>query len=215
MLAFVNKSPNSTIQLLLQSGANPHLSDVSGRTVLSWAVRNRNVWAIKCLIAENVDVEMPVGGPDERKPAFQFLFDKCRTALQWGYADFDRCLEYLRAMQALALAGANIEANSQIASVTQAQLTEDLNSVVSRTIAISKAPSVETYETMADDLQEISDIVHVLTDMLSNPLSLKHLCRVQIRRSLGRDFRQKLQQLNIPLQIQEYLVIYKENDTRI
>ena len=158
---------------------------------------------------------MPVGGPDERKPAFQFLFDKCRTALQWGYADFDRCLEYLRAMQALALAGANIEANSQIASVTQAQLTEDLNSVVSRTIAISKAPSVETYETMADDLQEISDIVHVLTDMLSNPLSLKHLCRVQIRRSLGRDFRQKLQQLNIPLQIQEYLVIYKENDTRI
>ena len=60
-----------------------------------------------------------------------------------------------------------------------------------------------------ESLRESRDIVHVLTYMLSNPLSLKHLCRVQIRRSLGKDFHRKLHQLNVPLPLQEYLMIYK------
>ena len=69
-----------------------------------------------------------------------------------------------------------------------------------------------TYEMVGDDLREIRNKVHVLTDLLSYPLSLKHLCRAQIRKSLGRDFRRKLRQLTLPLPLQEYLRVYKDSD---
>ena len=217
MVAFVKKSPNSLIQLLLQSGANPHLSDDVGRTALSWAVKERNVWAIKCLIAENVDLEISTVDPWERKHVFQFVFEICHTTLKKGYSEvLSRCLDYLRIMKVVAKAGTNHEGNSSTMKLTQTQLVEDLNWFISKSVAITKSPFVQWTHEMGEDLQEIGAIVHVLTDMMSNPLSLKHLCRIQIRGPLvGRDFRKKLQQLNVPLQLQEYLRVYEESDLRL
>ena len=210
MLALGTRAPNSLIQLLLQSGADPHLSDGGGRTVLHWAVREWNVWAIKWLIAENVDVFTPVGDPGDRKPVFQFLFDSCHSAMVWGHTDLTHCLEYLRGMQAVALAGAKLVANASFVKRTHAQLTEELHWFIPRSVELSNSPICQRYELTGEDLREIRDIVHVLIDMLSNPSSLRHLCRVQIRRLLGRDFRRKLYQLDIPLTLQEYLMVYKE-----
>ena len=212
MLALCRKAPNSLIQLLLQSGADPHLSDGGGRTVLYFAVRELNLWAIKWLVAENVDLEVPVGGPGDSKPVFQHLFDYCDRELTSGSTNFNRVLNYLRAMQVLALAGTNNVGNSFAIKQTKAQLFEGLSSFIPKSDELLNAHSSHTHEIAGKDLREIRDIVHALTGMMSNPLSLLHLCRVQIRRSLGRDFRRKLHQLNVPLPLQEYLVLYKESD---
>ena len=212
MLALCRRAPNRLIQLLLQSGADPHLSDGHDRTALYYAVREQNVWAIKWLVTGNVDIDTPVGGHGESRPVFRHLLNYCDVTFIWGSKDFSPVLNYLRAMQVLVLAGTNHLGNSFVNKWTQTQLMEWLSSIILRTVELSKAPCFRTYEMMVQDLQEIRDIVHALTDMLSNPLPLSHLCRVQIRRSLGRDFHEKLDQLNVPLPIQEYLKIYKESD---
>ena len=206
-------SPNSLIQSLLQSGADPHLSDAFGRTVLYRAAMERNVWAIKWLIAENVDLEaqMPVGVQSVPKTAFHFLFDNCYGTFTSIDAELSVCLEYLRALQALALAGANPVTNSHRNTMTQKQLNEYLNSFISRSEELTCAPC-NWDDKSVSILREIRDIVHILTDILCDPLPLTHICRTHIRRSLGRDFRRKLHHLYVPGALQAYLMVYKESD---
>ena len=212
MVAFDRKAPNSLIQLLFQSGADPHHSDRCGQTVLHCAVIEQNIWAIKWLVAENVDLETPITNRWDPVPVVQCLLDDCDATLTWGDTDFTRVLYYLRALQVLAFVWTNHVGNSFFIKQTQTQLIGCLNSFIPKSIDISKAPCSRTYEMVEDDLREIREIVHILTDMLSNPLPLRHLCRVRIRRSLGRDIRKKLNQLNVPLPLQEYLRVYKESD---
>ena len=213
MLALGSMSPNSLIQSLLQSGADPHLADGSGRTVLHWAAKGRNVWATKWLIAENVDLEalMPVGVDRVPKTAFHFLLDGCGGTFIWNDAGWSRCLEFLRPMQVLALAGAQLVANSTNNRGAQQQLIGYLNWFASRSKGLSISPCYGTdkLKTMS---REIRDIVYVLTDILSHPLPLTHICRIQIRRLLGRDFHRKLHHLHIPIILQEYLMVYKDSD---
>ena len=213
MLTFGSKSPNSLIQLLLQSGADPHLVDATGRTVLHWAARERNVWAIKWLIAENVDLEAPtpVGVNTGRKSTFHFLLDHCDRVFKQNDAGLSRCLKYLRAMKVLAIAGANIVANSPSNKRTRAQLTEDLNWFIPRSQILSNIPHNRS-DKLEANLREIHDIVHVLIDILCNPLPLIRICRTEIRRSLGRDFRRKLHHLHVPGALQAYLLVYKRSD---
>ena len=213
MLALGSMSPNSLIQSLLQSGADPHLVDGSGRTVLHWAVRERNVWAIKWLIRENVDLEAlaPVKVDSVPKTAFHFLLDGCGETFQWNDAGWSRCLEFLRPMQVLALAGAQLVPNSTNSRRTQKPIIGYLNWFASRSAGLSNAPCNGT-DKLQTISREIRDIVHVLTDMLSHPLPLTHICRIQIRRLSGRDFRRKLHHLHIPTILQDYLMIYKESD---
>ena len=211
MLALDRRAPNSLIQLLLQSGADPHLSDGRGQSVLRFAIDGLNVWAIKWLVAENVDLEMPVGDPGNSKHVSQYLLDWCEGIFLWGDTDLTHVLNYLRAMQVVAVSWTQHVGNTFSTKQTQAQLIECLSSFIPKSIKLSQARRFQTYAMVGEDLQEIREIVHILTDMLSNPLSLRHLCRVQIRRSLGRDFRRKLSQLNIPLPLQEYLRIYKQS----
>ena len=211
-VALNTRAPNSLIHLLLQSGADPHLSDRHGGTVLYFAVCVPNVWAIKWLVLNNVDLTMPVGGPRQRRPVSQYLLDHCEISLSWGDKDLTRVLDYLRAMQVLAIAWTNQAENSFLIKPTQTQLIDRLHSIIPKSIELSEARCFRTYEMVGEDLREIRDIVHTLTDMLSNPLTLRHLCRIQVRRSLGREFRKKLDQLNVPLLLQEYLWVYKESD---
>ena len=213
MLALGSRSPNSLIQSLLQSGADPHLVDVAGRTVLHWAARERNVWAIKWLIAENVHLEAqtPSGIHSVPKAAFHSLFDDCHRAFTRDDVELSRCLEYLLALQTLALAGANISINLPNSQRTQGHLTENLNWFIPRAERLSNVPCNRTNQLKAI-LREICDIVHTLNDTLCNPLSLTHLCRIQIRRLLGKGFRRKLDNLHLPLTLQEYLMVYNESD---
>ena len=212
MLALGSRAPNWLIQLLLQSGADPHLRDSLGRTVLYYAVNEQNVWAVKRLITENVDIEVPIESPGKSKPVFRYLLDNCYRTSIWRSHEFTPVLNYLRAMQVLALVGKKHLGNSFTNKWTQTQLIDCLNSIMPRLVQLSKASVFRNSEMMGRDLQEIRDIVHDLTDMLSNPLSLSHLCRVEIRRSLGRDFHRGLGQLNIPLPLKEYLRVYKDSD---
>ena len=211
MMAFDRKAPNSLIQLLFQSGADPHLNDGRGKTVLHYAVSEQNIWAIKWLVAENVDFETPITNRWNSVPVLQYLLDNCNATLTRGDTDFTRILYYLRAIQVLAFVWTNHVGKSFSIKQTQ-QLIGCLNLFIPKSIGISKAPRVQFFRMVEDDLREIREIVDILTDMLSHPFSLRHLCRVQIRRSLSRDFRKKLNQLNIPLPLQEYLKVYKESD---
>ena len=214
MRAIGSGSPNSLIQSLLQSGADPHLVDASGRTVLHWAAREQNVWAIKWLIAENVDLEAPapVGVNSGAKSTFHFLFDDCNRAFKRNDSWLSLCLKHLQVIQALAIAGAHLVANSPNNKRAQAQLTEDLNWFIPRSEILSNFPRNRT-DKLEAILREIREIVHILTDILGNPLPLKYICRIQIRRSLGRDFRKKLNHLHVPGALQEYLMVYKESDS--
>ena len=211
MMAFDRKAPNSLIQLLFQSGADPHLNDGRGKTVLHYAVSEQNIWAIKWLVAENVDFETPITNRWNSVPVLQYLLDNCNATLTRGDTDFTCILYYLRAIQVLAFVWTNHVGNSFSIKQTQ-QLIGCLNLFIPKSIGISKAPCVQFFRMVEDDLREIREIVDILTDMLSHPFSLRHLCRVQIRRSLSRDFRKKLNQLNIPLPLQEYLKVYRESD---
>ena len=209
MLALDRKAPNWLIQLLLQSGADPHLSDDGGRTVLYYAVREPNMWAIKRLITENVDTDTPIRYVGQPRTVLGHLLNFCDRAFSWGSKDFTHVLNYLRAMQVLALSVTDNVVNS---FGVKRPIIECLHSIIARSVELSRSPLFGTYEMMGKDLQEIRDIVQVLVDTLSNPLSLSRLCRNHIRRSLGRDFHRKLSQLNLPLPLQEYLEIYKESD---
>ena len=212
-MALARGTPNSLIQLLLQSGADPHVSDSGGLSVLYNAARVLNVLAIKWFIAENVDLEVPIGNLGNRKPIFQFLLGHCQKAMGRWHTDPDQCLEYLRAMQAVALAGAKLICVASapfFTDWTQAQIIRALNWLMPGSGQFSSGqgnPAGNMKE--KESSREVRDIVHMLIDMLSKPLSLKHLCRVYIRRTLGRDFRIKLHQLNLPLPLQECLTIYK------
>ena len=128
-------------------------------------------------------------------------------------ADNSRCLEYLCAMQAVALAGAKLFANVSPSEQTQTKLIEMLNWFIHRSEQLSIVQG-NLAGTMKDEesLQKICDILHELIDMMSYPLSFKHLCKVQIRRSLGRDFHRKLNQINMPLSLKLYLTIYDHDD---
>ena len=212
MLAFDRRAPNSLIQLLLQSGADPHLSDGCGKTVLHFAIDGLNVWAIKWLVAENVDLETLVGYPGNLKPFSQYLLDCCEAIFLWGDTDFTYVLNSLRVIQLLAVSWTQHVGNTFSIKQTHAQLIEYLRSFIPKSVELSQARCFQTYTMVGEDLQEIRETVHILTDMLSNPLSLRHLCRAQIRRSLGRDFRKRLNQLNVPLPLQQYLRIYKQSD---
>ena len=119
-------------------------------------------------------------------------------------------LNCLRIMQALAFVGLDHVRNPFRSKQTKAKLIEFIKSFISKSIEFSNARFL-TYM-MKDDLRQIRDIVNALTDMLSNPLSLMHLCRVQVRKSLGRKFGRKLHQLNVPLPLQKYLRVYKKSD---
>ena len=212
MLAMEMGAPNSLIQLLFQSGADPHHSDRRGQTVLRFTLNNQNIWAMKWLVAENVELTAPIGDLEDLRTASEHLLGCCEYILIHGDADFTRVLNYLRAMEVLAVAWTNNVGDSFSIKQTQAQLIERLNSFIPKSIEFSKARSSRTYNMVEEELHKFCDIVHMLTDMLSNPLSLRHLCRVQIRRLLGRDFRKKLNQLNVPLPLQLYLRVYKESD---
>ena len=180
MLAIGSRSsPNSLIQSLRESGADPHLSDAIGRTVLHWAAIAQNVWAIKWLIAENVNLEaeLQAGGPSVRKTAFHILFDACIAI----FKKHDTGLSHSRGMQALVLAGANVVTHSPNNERTLARLTEDLNWLILSSEKLSNASCKRSGERMEEVLLEIRNIVHVLTDTLSNPSPLIHLCRIQIR----------------------------------
>ena len=212
MLALDRKAPNWLIQLLLQSGADPHLNDGGGRTVLYYAVREPNMWAIKRLIAENVDTDTPIRYVGQPRTVLGHLLNFSDLSFSWGSKDFTLVLNYLRAIQVLALSVTDNVVNSFGVKRTPKQLIKCLHSIIARSVELSRSPLFGTYEMMGKDLQEIRDIVQVLVDTLSNPLSLSRLCRNHIRRSLGRDFHRKLCQLNLPLPLQEYLEIYKESD---
>ena len=207
MLGLSRRAPNSLIPLLLQSGADPNISDCLGRTALYWAGKERNVWAIQWLIAANVDVATPTGDPRRRNHVFQFVLDHF-----YRDADHSRWLGYLRSLHALALAGAKPVAHAPAFNRTKTQLNQVLNWFTPKREKFSNAQDNPTGKTQTENLREIRDIVHVLTDMLCNPLELRHLCRIQIRRLLGRDFRRKLLRLNVPLATQDYLRICKESD---
>ena len=210
MVALITGAPNSLIQSLLQSGTDPHLSDIDGNTVLHFALTGPNVWVIKWLVAENVDLEKPVRGSI---PVLQYLLDDCDASLRDALPkNITRALNSLRAMQVLASAGTNHAGNPFSVKQTQAQLIERLISIIPRSLDLAKDPNFRTYEMMGEDLREVQHIVHILTDILSNPLPLKQLCRVLIRRSLGKAFRKKLNQLNLPLPIHGYLSVYKMSD---
>ena len=209
MVALDIRAPNSLVQLLLQSGADPHLSDAFGRTLLYRAAMERNVWAIKWLIAENVDLETSATNPDKSLPVLECLLDLCDTILTMDYQSIEGILNCLRAVQVLALAGTNHVGKSFSMKQTQAQLIERFNLFVTKSVERSKAPRFRTYEMVGGHLKENLDVVQSLVDMFSNPLSLKQLCRFKIRKSLGREFHKKLHQLNMPLSLQEYLMIYK------
>ena len=209
MMALARGAPNSVIQLLLQSGADPHVSDSGGLSVLYRAARVINVLAIKWFIAENVDLETAVGSPSDRTPIFHFLLDRGLKTMHTNYGHY---LEYLRALQAVASAGAKLTcvSNSPFANRTETQIIKSLNLFMPSSEKLSNGRSHPAGNVEEDgSLREICDIVHVLIDMLSAPLSLKHFCRLQIRRSLGRDLPRKLHQLNIPIPLQEYIMIYK------
>ena len=218
MLALNRKAPNWLIQLLLSSGADPHHGGDYGQTPFQRAVHERNIWAIKWLVRENVDIETlrPLGlEHGESKPALQYLLDLCdeMLAIQLGSKEHISAVSnLLHVMQVLTLAGANQVGNSPTTKQTRTQLIERLNSITLKSLDLSKDPNFLTYDMIGEDLREIRVIVHTLTDILSCPLSLKHLCRVQLRKSLGREFRRKLPKLNIPLPIQEYLRVYNESD---
>ena len=226
MVALEKGAPNSLIQLLLKWGADPHLVDYYGRTALDAAARAPNVWAIKRLIAENVDLNITDNDTEESTPVLEDLLELCNMwimILMTPRLDItipgvyitqfnSSVLNSLRALKVLALAGTNHVGNSFHNKQTQAGIIVYLNSFIPQTVEISKLPVFQNYEAMEEDLQEIRDIVHALTHMLSNPLSLSHLCRVQIRRALGRELRRKVHQLDIPLFLQDYLMIYKESD---
>ena len=208
-------APNSLIQLLFQSGADPHHRDHHGQTVLRFTLINQNIWAMKWLVAENVELTAPMGDFGNLRTASEDQLDCCEYILIHGDADFTRVLNYLRAMEVLAVAWTNNVGDSFSIKQTQAQLIERFNSFIPKSIEFSKARSSRTYHAcnmVEEELHKFCDIMHMLTDMLSNPLSLRHLCRVQIRRLLGRDFRKKLNQLNVPLPLQLYLRVYKESD---
>ena len=202
MVALKNGAPNSLVQSLLQSGADPHHRIDDGRAVLHFALMGPNVVAIKWLVAENVDVCIRL---------VQYLLGYCERNLTVKFrGDISRVLNSFRAMNVLTLVGTNHIGNSFSIKQTQAQLIERLNSFIPKSIDLeSKTPRFRADETAGGDLREIRDIVHELIDMLSNPLSLKHICRVQIRKSLGGDFHRKLHQVNVPLPLQEYLMVYK------
>ena len=205
MLALYMGAPNSLIQLLLQSGADPHHSDGRGYTVAHFVVDEQNVWAMKWLVAENVDLETRDGDPVDSRPVSQFLIDCCDTIMNYGDTDFLRVLDYLRVLQVLSVTWTNSVGDSFSVKHTQSRLIKRLNS-------FSKFRCPRSYYGVGDELQKIRDILRIFSDILSNPFSLRHLCRVQIRRSLGRDFSKKLNQLNVPLPLQEYLRVYKESD---
>ena len=219
MLAVRSNAPNSLIQLLLQSGADPNHRDDKGRTVFHWTAREMNVWAIKWLIAENVDLEAPDGDPGKSQPVSQYLLDLCDKTLprEEGPTEDIACvLNTLRVIQMLVFAWTNNVRNCSLEffiKQTRTLLIKRLDSFMSRLVEYANAPSFLTYAFVTKDLQEISDIVHILVDMLSKPFSLMHLCRIQIRRSVGRDFHRKLLQLNVPLPLQDYLIVYKQDHT--
>ena len=212
-MALARGTPNSLIQLLLQSGADPHVSDTGGITALHTAARVLNVSAIEWLIAENVNLGTLGGKPKDQKSIFQFLLDQCHNTMGQGLIDFSHRLKYLRVMQTVVLAGAKLTCRANalfFTDWTQEQLIRELNWFKPKRKKLSSFKDSPAGEMKGDEiLQEICDIVQLFTDMLSNPLSLKHLCRVQVRRSLDRDFRRKLHQLNVPLPLQDYLMVYK------
>ena len=104
MMAIYTKAPNSLIQSLLQSGADPHHIDSVGITVLHDAARERNIWAIKWLIAENVDLEAqtPVGPSYVPKAVFHHLLDNCYRNIKLRKMMLQDLVENLRVMQVLA-----------------------------------------------------------------------------------------------------------------
>ena len=203
-LALLDRAPNSLIQLLLQSGADPHLRDGWGHNALYWAGARQNLWAMKWFIAENVNMEPnPVSRSVVRFVNGMFLSIRCR--------EFTRVLKYLRAMQIMVL-----HAHAGSSSITMLTGWQYYIKLIKGDIEASvkglQAPSFRTYELVGEKLREICDMVNVLIDMSSNPFSLRHLCRVQIRSSLGRDLHRKVRQLDVPLSLQEYLKVYKECD---
>ena len=204
MVALDIDSPHSLVRSLLQSGADPHLIDEDGNTALHFAIKNQNVQAIEWLVAENVN---PETSSKNSMPALEYLLHDCNIALTAtrtrGVTDI---LTSLWIIQMLAVTGTNHVGNSFVVKQTQAQLVVSLNSFLPESLNLSNDPGSLK---KGGYLREIHDIVHALVDMFSNPLSLKHLCRVQIRRSLGREFRRKLHQLNVPLPLQAYLMIYE------
>ena len=207
MMSLRSRAPSWLVQLLLRSGADPHRSDEFGRTILHYAARQSNICAIKWFIAENVDLDTLGQGPWKSEPVLQCHLDLCDKHLG-SFGDITFVLDTLRALQVLA-AGTNHVVKSFFPRQTQTQLVELLGSFILKSTELTKSPGFPSNGPVGEDLQEICDIVHVLIDTLSNPLSLSHLCRVQIRRSLGDDFRRKLRQLNVPLLLQEYLMVYK------
>ena len=213
MMAIYTKAPNSLIQSLLQSGADPHHIDSVGITVLHDAARERNIWAIKWLIAENVDLEAqtPVGPSYVPKAVFHHLLDNCYRNIKLRKMMLQDLVENLRVMQVLASAGAKISASSPGKERTQAQLIEDLCCFISEPKELANDPFNQSV-TMEQTLQEIREIVNALIDMTCNPSPLSHICRVQIRKMLGRDLRRKLHQLNIPLSLRKYIMVYNDND---
>ena len=146
------------------------------------------------------------------KSPFHFLFGNCFGSIgccdgtvEWLFTALSHCLEHLRAMQALAFAGANLASLPNKKALTQ--LDEHLSGFIFRSEEFLNIALNETSKS------EIRNIMHTLADILSNPSSLTHICRIQIRRSLGRNFRLKLPRLRVPLTLQDYLMIYKDTDT--
>ena len=217
MLALGTKAPPSLVQLLLESRADPHLRDAYGRSALHWAAKELNVWAIKWLIGQNVDLETQMQLRGEPISAFHHLFEACYQTFKWRFVDYSRCVQRLRAMKVLALAGARLVTVTESPSdrLDRTRLLEKLNWFVSRSEGLLSTPENRTSGMTDDTVQEIRDIVHTLTHILSNPVSLSDACRLQIRRILGRDFRNKLQQLNLPVPLQDYLVMYKDWDIAV
>ena len=199
--------------MLLRAGADPHPSDNQGRTALSWAVAQLKIWAIKWLIAENVDVETLVGNVGAQKPAFQFLLDGCHETIEKGYRDASRwlgdILEYLRAMQALALAGAKLVPDASVLNRTLTHFLLDWFLAKSEEVYSNTNWDWHDQKKEDEGLREIREIVQLLIDMLTKPLSLKHICKIQLRRSLGRHFHTILSQLHVPLPMYAYLMVYK------
>ena len=217
MVALDKKAPNWLVQLLLKSGADPHLIRGDGRTVLHYAVMNQNVWATKWLIGENVDLEITDQDTGVSRPVLQDLIDYCDLIVSVGHWDINvlnnTVLNSFRTMQVLALAGTNQVGNSFSIKQTQIQLIKRISSFLHKLDELLKDPSFWKYGFMGKAIREIHDTVPVLIDMLCSPMSLRHHCRLRIRKSLGRDVRRKLHQLNIPLSLQAYLRIYNESDT--
>lgn len=68
---------HSTIELLLESGADINLRDNSNRNILSYALHRNDIKTVKLLLSKNIDIEnLSYFNPEDSQKLVEILYDK-------------------------------------------------------------------------------------------------------------------------------------------